>query len=52
MANKEDLAALSQLAEAEEIKPVIERRYPLSEATEAIAHVGEGHAQGKTSVRM
>ena len=52
MANKEDLAALSQLAEAEEIKPVIDRTYPLSEAAEAIAHVGEGHAQGKTIIRM
>lgn len=51
-ANKSDLATLSQLAATEEIKPLIDRTYPLREAAEAIAHVGEGHAQGKTIITI
>lgn len=51
-ANKDDLTALSQLVETDKIRPVIDRTHPLSEAAEAIAHVGEGHAQGKTIVTM
>jgi len=31
---------------------VIERTYPLSEAAQALGHVGEGHAQGKVTVTM
>jgi NADPH:quinone reductase-like Zn-dependent oxidoreductase len=27
--------------------PVIERRYPLSEAAEALRYLAEGHARGK-----
>jgi NADPH:quinone reductase-like Zn-dependent oxidoreductase len=50
--NKEDLAALQQLAEAETIAPVIDRTYPLNETPEALNHVGGGHAQGKTIITM
>jgi len=46
--NREDLATLKDLAEAGKVTPVIDRTYPLSETAEAMAHVGEGHAQGKT----
>jgi NADPH:quinone reductase-like Zn-dependent oxidoreductase len=31
---------------------VIERAYPLSEAREALAHLGEGHARGKIVVTV
>ncbi len=48
--NPEDLAALKELAEAGQITPVIDRTYPLSQAPEAVAHVGEGHSQGKTII--
>ncbi len=34
------------------VTPVIERTYPLSEAAQALGHVGEGHAQGKVTVTM
>ena len=47
--NKEDLATLKKLAEAGKITPVIDQTYPLSQTPEAMAHVGEGHAQGKPS---
>jgi hypothetical protein len=30
----------------------IERTYPLSEAPQALGHVGEGNAQGKVTVTM
>jgi NADPH:quinone reductase-like Zn-dependent oxidoreductase len=52
MPNKEDLATLKELAEAGKVTPVIDRTYPLSEAPEAIGHVGEGHAQGKTIITV
>ncbi len=50
--NREDHATLKELAEAEKVTPVIDRTYPLSETPEAMAHVGEGHAQGKTVITM
>ena len=42
----EDLTVLKELIEAGRVTPVIDRTYALSEATEAMAHVGGGHAQG------
>jgi NADPH:quinone reductase-like Zn-dependent oxidoreductase len=50
--NKEDLAALKELAEAGKIIAVIDQTYPLSESPAALSHVGEGHAQGKTVITM
>ncbi len=50
--NKEDLAALKELAEAGKVTPVIDRAYPLRQTPEAMAHVGEGHAQGKTIITV
>lgn len=32
------------------VRPVIDRRFPLTEAVEALAYQGEGHARGKTLV--
>ena len=52
MPDTEDLATLKELAEAGKITPVIDRTYPLSETAEAVGHVGEGHAQGKTIITM
>jgi NADPH:quinone reductase-like Zn-dependent oxidoreductase len=52
MPDTEDLATLKELAEAGKITPVIDRTYPLSEGPEALTHVGEGHAQGKTIITM
>ena len=50
MPNKEDLATLKELAEAGKITPVIDKTYPLSDGAEAMAHVSEGHAQGKAVI--
>jgi NADPH:quinone reductase-like Zn-dependent oxidoreductase len=43
---------MAKLLEAGTVKPVIERRYELSEVREALAYLGEGHAQGKLVVTV
>jgi NADPH:quinone reductase-like Zn-dependent oxidoreductase len=45
--NKKDLTLLADLLEAGKVVPVIDRRYPLSDAAEAIRYLEEGHARGK-----
>jgi len=45
--NREDLAVLKKLVEAGKIGPVLERRYALGDAPEALRHQGEGHTRGK-----
>ena len=35
-----------------EDKPVVERTYPLSDAAEALAYLGEGHAMGKIAITV
>ena len=48
----ETLVELKELIEAGEVTPVMDRTYPLSEAPQALAYVGEGHARGKTVISM
>jgi NADPH:quinone reductase-like Zn-dependent oxidoreductase len=48
----EDLTLMAQLIEAGTVTPVIERRYELSEVPEALAYLGEGHAQGKLVISV
>jgi NADPH:quinone reductase-like Zn-dependent oxidoreductase len=48
--SKEDLATISEMMESGKITPVIDKRYPLSEAAEAIRYLGRGHARGKVVV--
>jgi NADPH:quinone reductase-like Zn-dependent oxidoreductase len=50
--NHEDLVVLKELIEAGKVTPVMDRTYPLSETAQAIDHVGEGHARGKTTITM
>ena len=45
-----DLLMLKQLAEAEKVRPVIDRRFPLSDVASAVRYVEEGHARGKVVV--
>ncbi len=45
--NQKDLIFLKDLLEAGKVVPVIDRRYPLSDAAEALRYLEERHAQGK-----
>ena len=40
------------LVEAGTVAPVIDRRYELSEAAQALAHQGEGHTRGKIVIAV
>ena len=50
--NNKDLLAITQLCEEGKIVPVIDRRYPLQEAPEALRYVAEGHAKGKVVITL
>ncbi len=45
--NQKDLVFLKGLLEAGKVVPVIDRRYPLSDAAEALRYLEQGHARGK-----
>jgi NADPH:quinone reductase-like Zn-dependent oxidoreductase len=44
---RDDLGVLATLMESGKLTPVIDRRYKLSEAGEALGYVEKGHARGK-----
>ena len=46
----EDLEFLSNLIEAGNMRPQIDRRYPFAEIPAAIAYLEQGHARGKVVV--
>ncbi len=50
--NQKDLVFVKELLEAGKVKPVIDRRYPLSKAAEALRYLGEGHARGKVVITV
>ena len=50
--SQKDLSFLKELLEAGKLVPVIDRRYPLTEAAEAMRYLGEGHAKGKVVVTV
>ncbi len=50
--NQKDLVVMKELIEAGKVKPVIDRRYPLSEVPEAIRYLEEGHARGKVVITV
>jgi NADPH:quinone reductase-like Zn-dependent oxidoreductase len=50
--NQKDLNFLKELLETSKIKPVIIKRYPLSEVPDAIRYIEEGHARGKVIINI
>jgi NADPH:quinone reductase-like Zn-dependent oxidoreductase len=50
--NQKDLNFLTELLEAGKVKPVIDRRFHLSESREAFRHYAEGLAQGKIVITV
>ena len=51
-ANQKDLVILKELVEAGKVVPVIDKRYSLSEAAEALRYLGAGHARGKVIITV
>jgi NADPH:quinone reductase-like Zn-dependent oxidoreductase len=47
---REDLNAIAALIETGKVRPVIDRRYSLSEAADAVRYLEEGHARGKVII--
>ncbi len=50
--NRADMEFLRELLEAGKVKPVVDRRYELSETADAFRYLGEGHARGKVVVTV
>lgn len=50
--SQEDLALVGELIASGKLKPVIEKRYSLSEVPDAVRHVEEGHARGKVIIQI
>ncbi|HEX7172015.1 MAG TPA: NAD(P)-dependent alcohol dehydrogenase [Candidatus Limnocylindria bacterium] len=50
--NAADVETLKELIAAGKLKPVIDRRYPLSQVVDALRHVDEGRARGKVVITM
>jgi NADPH:quinone reductase-like Zn-dependent oxidoreductase len=50
--NQADVATVTDLIASGKVKPVIDRRYPLSQAVEALRWVDEGHARGKVIITV
>ena len=48
--NQKDLTAIAALMEEGKVTPIIDRRYSLSEAADAVRYVEEGHARGKVII--
>jgi NADPH:quinone reductase-like Zn-dependent oxidoreductase len=45
-----DVKAIKEMIAAGKMKPIIDRRFPLSEMVEALRYVDDGHARGKVIV--
>lgn len=50
--NREDLLFLNGLVESGKLKSVIDWKYPMSEASNAMEYLEKGHAHGKVIVRI
>lgn len=50
--DQRDLLLLKQLCESGKVKPVIDRRFTLSEVPAAIRYLEEGHARGKVVIAL
>lgn len=50
--NRQDFMAMKELMESGQVKTVVERVYPFCEISEAMRHLGRGHAQGKLVVTL
>ncbi|RWE84877.1 MAG: hypothetical protein EOS49_19460 [Mesorhizobium sp.] len=51
-ANGEQLTKIASLIETGEIRPVIDRVFPLEQTNEALAYIEQGRAKGKVVIRL
>ncbi|MFC4145787.1 NAD(P)-dependent alcohol dehydrogenase [Micromonospora mangrovi] len=47
-----NLTALTELIEAGQVRPVVDRTFPLAGVADAIRHVGNGHTTGKVVITL
>jgi len=47
-----DLMSIAELIQAGKVTTAIDKRFPLSEAAEALRYLGEGHAKGKVVITV
>jgi NADPH:quinone reductase-like Zn-dependent oxidoreductase len=52
IARKQDLQVLREFLEAGTVKPVVDRTFALSEASEALRYLRDGRARGKVVVTV
>jgi NADPH:quinone reductase-like Zn-dependent oxidoreductase len=50
--NHEDLRVLKEMIEAGDVRPIIDRTYPLSEVPEAMRYLETGRSQGKIVISV
>jgi NADPH:quinone reductase-like Zn-dependent oxidoreductase len=50
--NQADLMVLKELCETGKVRPVIDRRFQLSEVPAAVRYVEDGHARGKVAITL
>ena len=50
--NHQDLVILKELVESGQLRPVIDRKYPLHETPAALAYIEGGHARGKVVITL
>jgi NADPH:quinone reductase-like Zn-dependent oxidoreductase len=50
--SRRDLEIIGELVEAGKVVPVIDRRYPLEQAADAMRYLGAGHARGKVIITI
>ncbi len=50
--NQKDLVAIKELLEANQVRPLMDRCYPLPEVPEALRYMAEGHARGKVVITL
>lgn len=48
--NREDFLFMNELFESGRVKPVVEKAYPFKKISEAMRHLGTGHAKGKIAL--
>lgn len=52
LVNQQDLRVLKDMLETGKLRPVVDRRYPLSEAPAAVRALAAGHSRGKSVITI